>query len=106
MELVFWMFFGASSTALVVFLPVCKAEANRVELSPAKMKDEALLSCGRCVRVARPDRARRAMITFVDEVSGFQADGPNISDFTGWPNKHQRNITTGCEDGRCALPKA
>ncbi|CAK8986986.1 unnamed protein product [Durusdinium trenchii] len=29
--------------------------------------DEALLSCGRCVRIARPDRARRAMITFVDE---------------------------------------
>ena len=29
--------------------------------------DEALLSCGRCVRVARPDRARRAMISFVDE---------------------------------------
>lgn len=44
-----------------------EADANKVELSPAKAVDEALLSCGRCVRVARPDRARRAMISFVDE---------------------------------------
>eukprot|EP00435_Cladocopium_sp_Y103_P007138 s2146_g2.t1 len=44
-----------------------EADANKVELSPAKALDEALLSCGRCVRVARPDRARRAMISFVDE---------------------------------------
>ena len=41
--------------------------------------DEALLSCGRCVRVARPDRARRAMITFVDEESGMSNRSPGIA---------------------------
>eukprot|EP00438_Fugacium_kawagutii_P008482 Skav210934 [mRNA] locus=scaffold713:72460:78032:+ [translate_table: standard] len=44
-----------------------EAAASKVELSPAKAADGALLSCGRCVRVARPERGRRAMITFVDE---------------------------------------
>ncbi|CAK8986956.1 unnamed protein product [Durusdinium trenchii] len=44
-----------------------EGEAEKIEISPAKAADEALLSCGRCVRIARPDRARRAMITFVDE---------------------------------------
>ena len=49
-------------------LPISKeGDGDKVELSPTKAADEALLSCGRCVRVARPDRARRAMITFVDE---------------------------------------
>eukprot|EP00913_Durusdinium_trenchii_P001818 g1685.t1 len=51
-----------------------KGEAEKIEISPAKAADEALLSCGRCVRIARPDRARRAMITFVDE--GFELLSP------------------------------
>eukprot|EP00440_Ansanella_granifera_P016695 gb/GFBE01018138.1/.p1 GENE.gb/GFBE01018138.1/~~gb/GFBE01018138.1/.p1 ORF type:complete len:325 (+),score=89.16 gb/GFBE01018138.1/:1-975(+) len=36
-------------------------------MSSAKKADDSLLSCGRCVRVVRADRARRAIITFVDE---------------------------------------
>ncbi|CAJ1405334.1 unnamed protein product [Effrenium voratum] len=43
-----------------------EAVTERAEISPAKASD-IVLSCGRCVRIVRPDRARRAMITFVDE---------------------------------------
>ena len=38
-----------------------------LSLRSLRSKAEALLSCGRVVRIARPDRARRAMISFVDE---------------------------------------
>mmetsp|Transcript_126198 Transcript_126198/g.403895 ORF Transcript_126198/g.403895 Transcript_126198/m.403895 type:complete len:958 (+) Transcript_126198:65-2938(+) len=35
-----------------------------------KIKDMELLSCGRVVRIVKPDRSRRAMISFVDEDEG------------------------------------
>eukprot|EP00931_Biecheleriopsis_adriatica_P043901 TRINITY_DN25087_c0_g1_i1.p1 TRINITY_DN25087_c0_g1~~TRINITY_DN25087_c0_g1_i1.p1 ORF type:complete len:995 (+),score=301.30 TRINITY_DN25087_c0_g1_i1:71-3055(+) len=52
---------GASSVAAEV-------AAEKLELSSGPKKGgDSLLSCGSCVRIVRAERARRAMISFVDE---------------------------------------
>mmetsp|Transcript_74691 Transcript_74691/g.198449 ORF Transcript_74691/g.198449 Transcript_74691/m.198449 type:complete len:952 (-) Transcript_74691:41-2896(-) len=71
-ELIQSLSVGEQDTGADDMPPLGREPATTVDLgaSGQKQKEVALLSCGSLVRVVRGDRARRAIISFVDEDAG------------------------------------